>query len=185
MRDVSVQSDEVMLQFGWYAAQSAGQEHEVVHLMADEIVRLREALFSATRVRVLDEWRVLYANGNEGFTRFTPEEAQRVADEDNQNFPGCGARVVRVALVDADASGGNDPENPESSERVSNAYQLPDTVQAIVDAAAAYEKKHGPWQDYRMSRRDEAFPVDKTERAIIVAYRKHTALTAALEAPRP
>lgn len=50
MRDVSVQSDEVMLQFGWYAAQSAGQEHEVVHNMADEIVRLREALTAATRV---------------------------------------------------------------------------------------------------------------------------------------
>jgi hypothetical protein len=50
MRDVSVQSDEVMLQFGWYAAQSAGQEHEVVHLMADEIVRLREAHAAATRV---------------------------------------------------------------------------------------------------------------------------------------
>jgi hypothetical protein len=55
------------------------------------------------RVKLLDEWRVLYANGNEGFTRFTPEEAQRVADEDNQGFPGCGARVVRVALVDENA----------------------------------------------------------------------------------
>ena len=62
-----------------------------------------------------------------------------------------------------------------ASEPVSNAYTLPDTVQAIVDAAAAYEKKHGHYQDYRLSLRDDAFPVDKTERAIVVAYRKHAA----------
>ena len=61
------------------------------------------------------------------------------------------------------------------SEPVSNAYTLPDTVQAIIDAAAAYEKKHGHYQDYRLSLRDDAFPVDKTERAIVVAYRKHAA----------
>lgn len=60
-------------------------------------------------------------------------------------------------------------------EPVSDAYTLPDTVQAIIDAAAAYEKKHGAWQDYRMSKRDDAFPVDKTERSIIVAYRQYTA----------
>lgn len=41
-REMSVQADEVCLQFGWYAAQSGGQEHEVVHNMADEIVRLRD-----------------------------------------------------------------------------------------------------------------------------------------------
>lgn len=62
-----------------------------------------------------------------------------------------------------------------ASEPVSVAYRLPDTVQAIVDAAAAYEKKHGHYQDYRLSLRDDAFPVDKTERAIVVAYRKHAA----------
>ena len=62
-----------------------------------------------------------------------------------------------------------------ASEPVSNAYELPATVQAIVDAAAAYEKRHGHYQDYRMSLRDDAFPVDKTERAIVVAYRKHAA----------
>lgn len=62
-----------------------------------------------------------------------------------------------------------------TEEHVSIAYTLPDTVQAIIDAAAAYEKKHGAWQDYRMSKRDDAFPVDKTERAIIVAYRQYTA----------
>lgn len=66
-------------------------------------------------------------------------------------------------------------EQLAASEPVSTAYTLPDTVQAIVDAAAAYEKKHGHWQDYRMSLRDDAFPVDKTERAIVVAYRKHAA----------
>lgn len=62
-----------------------------------------------------------------------------------------------------------------ASEPVSKSYTLPDTVQAIVDAAAAYEKKHGHYQDYRLSLRDDAFPVDKTERAIVVAYRKHAA----------
>ena len=62
-----------------------------------------------------------------------------------------------------------------ASERVSKSYTLPDTVQAIVDAAAAYEKEHGRYQDYRLSLRDNVFPVDKTERAIVVAYRKHAA----------
>ncbi|MBY0490602.1 MAG: hypothetical protein K2R93_12240 [Gemmatimonadaceae bacterium] len=54
----------------------------------------------ARRVVELNEWRVTYANGNQGFPRTTREEAQQIADDDNANFPGCGARVVRVALIE-------------------------------------------------------------------------------------
>jgi hypothetical protein len=235
MRDVSVQADEVLLKFGWYAAQSAGQEHEVVHNMADEIVRLREALAAAcvqgtpmgeahtTRVRVLDEWRVTDKDGMLIATFRTEHDANafRVGlDDDDEAWPMYAPhRVVRVALVDASAAAGrevtregtvarflrgirdreaqgltywvvddadtlridlhelasavartvnNDPQTPEGSEPVSNAYQLSTAERAVIEAAKAYEKWMGNWHDYTVRSGDKPA---KQQRALIDAVR--------------
>jgi hypothetical protein len=110
----------VRAEWGWPDVHPANQrKYDRDIAIVSALREHAEALAAAPRVQMLDEWRVLYANGNEGFTRFTREEAQRVADEDNKDVPGCDARVVRLALVDE-----NDPEIPESSTRVTDAMRL-------------------------------------------------------------
>lgn len=64
-------------------------------------------------------------------------------------------------------------------EPVSNAYTLPATVQAIIDAAVAYEQWQGKWYDYTVASGEKPA---KQQRALIEAVRKHrAALTAARE----
>lgn len=132
----------------------------VMELMADRIRELEA--WKGAALRVGEE---LSDTGPRDYYGFTPEQWQAWA-------------LMRLATI---KGGGEDAELSvtaaliAASEPVSKSYTLPDTVQAIVDAAAAYEKKHGHYQDYRLSLRDDAFPVDKTERAIVVAYRKHAA----------
>lgn len=64
-------------------------------------------------------------------------------------------------------------------EPVRDSYKLPRVVEALIAAAEAYEKKFGHFQDYRLSMRDDAFPTDKVERAVVVAVRQYRAALAA------
>jgi hypothetical protein len=143
------------------------------HAMADEIVRLREALAAAcvqgtpmgeahaTRVTVVDEWRVLDKNGDECFMGWNVQDAERqrmwceeAAPEDAPH------RVVRVALVD---------------EPVSDAYTLPRVTEAMKDAAfTGFVDAHFTFKLFELTPADEA-----KIRASVAA-----ALTAALEGPR-
>jgi hypothetical protein len=149
-------------------------EYQQMAAMADEIVRLREALAAAcvqgtpmgeahaTRVTVVDEWRVLDKNGDECFMGWNVQDAERqrmwceeAAPEDAPH------RVVRVALVDQ-----NHPEMPESSTRV---------TEAMKDAAFnGFVDAHFTFKLFELTPADEA-----KIRASVAA-----ALTAALDGPR-
>jgi hypothetical protein len=102
--------EEVLLEFGssqCIIGDDCKNAHcRVEHAMADEIVRLREALAAATRVRVLDEWRVTDKDGILIATFRTEADANRYRvglDDDDEAWPQYAPhRVVRVALVEVD-----------------------------------------------------------------------------------
>jgi DNA-binding HxlR family transcriptional regulator len=62
----------------------------------------------------------------------------------------------------------NDPQTPEGSEPVSNAYQLSTAERAVIEAAKAYEKWMGNWHDYTVRSGDKPA---KQQRALIDAVR--------------
>jgi hypothetical protein len=69
-----------------------------------------------TRVRVLDEWRVLDNRGDECAVKWNAQEAEQERAWYDETAPeDAPHRVVRVALVDA-----NHPEMPEGSTRVTD-----------------------------------------------------------------
>lgn len=59
-----------------------------------------------------------------------------------------------------------------SAEPVSSPYTLPDTAQAIIDAAVAYEQWQGKWYDYTVASGEKPA---KQQRALIESVRKHRA----------
>jgi hypothetical protein len=149
------------------------------HAMADEIVRLRARLAAATRVTETAAGREVTREGTvarflrgirdreaQGLTYWVVDDADTLRI-DLHKLASAVARTVN-----------NDPQTPEGSEPVSNAYQLSTAERAVIEAAKAYEKWMGNWHDYTVRSGDKPA---KQQRALIDAVR---ALAAALEVPR-
>jgi hypothetical protein len=105
--DEMVEAAVSMLYFEWHEHESTWpccpeEKREEWRAIARSAL---EAALAASPVRspepvMVDEWRLQYANGNRAGLYSTRTEAVMLADHDNQSFPGCGARVMRTALVD-------------------------------------------------------------------------------------